>query len=102
MDYYGLRRFPGETDCEGFCRIISDSDPVSSRLQPAGEIDRKWRKQAVAGSQEWGNKDIARQGYASLEMSPFDRGLWKPDISRPLKWTMAVLKGNLKNAKGSE
>ena len=52
VDFSGLRRFPGETDCEGFCRILSDSDTVSGRPQPAGEIDRKWRKQAVAGSQE--------------------------------------------------
>ena len=50
VDYSGLRQFPGETDCERFCRIIADSDLVSGRLWSADEKGRNPMKLAVASS----------------------------------------------------
>ena len=72
MDYSGLRRFPGETDCEGFCRIISDSDPVSSRPQADAEMGSYERLPAVRTGAFQTGTALFGKGFASSFMSLFD------------------------------
>ena len=72
VDFYGLRRFPGETDCEGFCRIISDSDPASSRPQADAELGGYERFPAVRTSAFQTGTALSGKGSASPSMSLFD------------------------------
>ena len=72
VDFYGLRRFPGETDCEGFCRIISDSDPVSSRPQADVEMGSYERLTAVRTGAFQTGTALSGKGSASSFMSLFD------------------------------
>ena len=72
MDYSGLRRFPGETDCEGFCRIISDSDSVSSRPQAEAEMGSYEQLPAVGTGGFQTGTALSGKGSASSFMSLFD------------------------------
>ena len=71
--YSGLRRFSGETDCEGFCRIISDSDPVSSRPQADVEMGSYEQLPAVGTGGFQTGTALSGKGSASSPMSFFDR-----------------------------
>ena len=72
VDYSGLRRFPGETDCEGFCRIISDSVPVSSRPQADAEMSSYERLPAVRTGAFPTGTALSGKGSASSSMLLFD------------------------------
>ena len=50
-DNSGFRRFPCVTDCEGFCRILSDYDSFFSREQTVDVIVRNQQKSTVANGQ---------------------------------------------------
>ena len=72
MDYSGFRRFSGETDCERFCRIISDSDLVSSRPQADAEMGSYERLPAVRTGAFQTGTALSGKGSANSSMSLFD------------------------------
>ena len=61
VDYSGLLRFSCVTDCEGFCRILSDSDALFSHGQTTNVIARNQQKSTVANSQRQRFSDMDRK-----------------------------------------
>ena len=72
VDNSGFRCYPWETDCEGFCRIISDSDPASSHPQADAEVGSYEQLPAVRTGGSQTETVLSGKGSASSFMSLFD------------------------------